>query len=345
MRSTVQEKAFLLLLVAVSLAFAWILSPVSGAILWATIFAILFAPLNRRIARTLKRTPAAIVTMLIVVVMVIVPLITIGNSLIDEVLNVSKMIRTGQLDFGAYLQHVWDELPEPLRRLLDQFELTDPHAVRQRLNAMAVKGGQYLASQAVSIGQNSLSFFFSMLVMLNLLYFLLRDGDPLSRQIQTAIPLRADQQQAFVSKFAVVIRATVKGNVLLALMRGAIGASVFWFLGIRAPLLWGVMMALFSLLPLVGPSLVWLPVAIYLLTTGEIWRAVFLIVCCTVVSSLVEGTMRPILVSKTAQVPDYLVLLSTIGGLAIFGVSGFVIGPLIAAMFVTAWGIAGRDPW
>jgi predicted PurR-regulated permease PerM len=86
-------------------------------------------------------------------------------------------------------------------------------------------------------------------------------------------------------------------------------------------------------------------VAVYLLTTGEIWRAVFLIVCCTVVSSLVEGTMRPILVSKTAQVPDHLVLLSTIGGLAIFGVSGFVIGPLIAAMFVTAWGIAGREPW
>jgi predicted PurR-regulated permease PerM len=101
-------------------------------------------------------------------------------------------------------------------------------------------------------------------------------------------------------------------------------------------------MALFSLLPLVGPSLVWLPVAIYLLTTGMIWRSFFLIVCCTAVMSLVNGIMRPILVSKTAQVPDYLVLLSTIGGLAIFGISGLVIGPLIAAMFVTAWGIAGK---
>jgi predicted PurR-regulated permease PerM len=345
MRTTVQQKAFLLLLVAVSLALAWILSPVSGAILWATIFAILFAPLNRRLTRALKRTPAAIATMLIVVVLVIVPLITIGNSLIDEVLNVSKMIRTGELNFGAYLERVLNELPEPLSRMLERFDLTDPAAVQQRLNEMAMKGGQYLASQAVSIGQNSLSFFFALLVMLNLLYFLLRDGDPLSSRIQNSIPLRADQQQAFVAKFAVVVRATVKGNIILALMRGAIGAAVFWLFDIRAPLLWGAIMALFSLLPLVGPVLVWLPVAIYLLSTGAIWSGVFLIVCCTIVASLVEGTMRPILVSKTAQVPDHLVLLSTIGGLGIFGISGFVIGPLIAAMFVTAWDIAGKDPW
>src|SRR3974390_3413501 len=106
MRTTVQEKAFLLLLVAVSLALAWILSPVAGAILWATIFAILFAPLNRRWTRPLKRTPAALATTLIVIVLVIVPLLILANSLIDESLSVSKMIRSGQLNFGAYIQRV-----------------------------------------------------------------------------------------------------------------------------------------------------------------------------------------------------------------------------------------------
>jgi predicted PurR-regulated permease PerM len=343
MHSTVQEKAFLLLLVAVSLALAWILSPVAGAILWATIFAILFAPLNRRLTRTLKRTPAALATTLIVIVLVIVPLLLLGNSLIDEGLSISKMIRSGELDFGAYLQRVFDQLPESFIRMLAHFELTDPPAVEQRLNAMAMKAGQYLGAQAVSIGQNSLSVFFALLVMLNLLYFFLRDGDPLSTRIQNALPLRAEQQVAFVTKFAVVIRATVTGNIILALMRGAFGAVVFWLLDIRAPLLWGAIMALFSLLPLVGPALVWLPVAIYLLSVGMIWRSIFLIVSCTVATSLAVGIMRPILVSKTVQVPDHLVLLSTIGGLAIFGISGFVVGPLIAAMFVTAWEIAGKD--
>jgi predicted PurR-regulated permease PerM len=345
MRTTVQEKAFLLLLVAVSLALAWILSPVSGAVLWATIFAILFAPLNRRLRRTLKRTPAALTTILIVVVVVIVPMITIANSLLDEVLNVYQMVRSGQLNIGAYLQHVFDTLPAPLIHLLERFDLTDPRAVQQRLTAIATTGSQRLATQAISMGQSSLSFFFALLIMLNLLYFLLRDGDPLSRRIQEAIPLRADQQEAFVTKFAVVVRATVKGNIIIALTRGALGALVFWFLDIRAPLLWGAMMALFSLLPLVGPALVWLPVAIYLLSIGAIWRCVFLIGFGTIVMSLVDSIMRPILVSKTAKIPDHLVLLSTLGGLGIFGISGFVIGPLIAAMFVTAWDIAGKDPW
>ncbi len=345
MRTTLQEKAFLLLLLAVSLALAWILSPVSGAVLWATIFAILFAPLNRRLRRALKRTPAAIATILIVIVLVIVPLYIIANSLLDEVLSVYQMIRTGQLNVGAYLQHVLDILPDPLIRLLEHFDLTDPRALQQSLNEIATRASQLLAAEAISIGQNSLSIFFALLIMLNLLYFLLRDGDPLSKRIQEAIPLRADQQEAFVTKFAVVVRATVKGNIIIALTRGALGALVFWFLDIRAPLLWGAIMALFSLLPLVGPALVWLPVAIYLFTVGAVWRGVFLIAFGTIVMSLVDGIMRPILVSKTAKVPDHLVLLSTLGGLSIFGISGFVIGPLIAAMFVTAWDIAGKDPW
>jgi predicted PurR-regulated permease PerM len=344
MRTTVQEKAFLLVLAAVSLALAWILSPVSGAVLWATIFAILFAPFNRRLGRTLKRTPAAITTTLIVVVLVILPVIVIANSLIDEALNIHQMIRSGQLNVGAYLQRVFDGLPAPLSRLLEHFDLTDPRAVQQRLNEMAMRGGQYLAAQAISIGQNSLSFFFALLIMLNLLYFLLRDGDQLSRRVQDGIPLRADQQEAFVSKFAVVVRATVKGNIIIALMRGALGALVFWLLDIRAPLLWGALMALLSLLPLVGPVLVWLPAAIYFLSIGAIWRGVFLIGYGTLVMSLVNSIMRPILVSKTAKIPDHLVLLSTLGGLGIFGISGFVIGPLIAAMFVTAWDIAAKEP-
>jgi predicted PurR-regulated permease PerM len=344
MRTTVQEKAFLLVLAAVTLALAWILSPVSGPILWATIFAILFAPLNRRLTRTLKRTPAAITTTVIVIVMVILPVIAIANSLINEVLNIHQMIRSGQLNVGAYLQRVFDRLPAPVSRLLEQIDLTDPRAVQQRVNAIATSAGQYFANQAISIGQNSLSFFLALLIMLNLLYFLLRDGDPLSRRIQEGIPLRADQQAAFVSKFAVVVRATVKGNIIIALMRGALGALVFWLLDIRAPILWGAVMALFSLLPLVGPPLVWLPVAVYLFTVGAIWRGVLMIAFGTIAMSLVNNLMRPILVSKTANIPDYLVLLSTLGGLAIFGISGFVIGPLIAAMFVTAWDIAAKEP-
>ena len=114
-------------------------------------------------------------------------------------------------------------------------------------------------------------------VMVYLLFFLLRDGDRLFDRIKTAIPLRAEQQTALFSKFTAVVRATVKGDILVSMVQGALGGLIFWFLGISAPLLWAVLMAFLSLLPAVGAALVWLPVAVYLLATGAVWKSMVLI--------------------------------------------------------------------
>ena len=134
-----------------------------------------------------------------------------------------------------------------------------------------------------------------------------------------------------------MIRATVKGNVLVAAAQGALGGLIFWFLGVQAPLLWAVLMAFLSLLPAVGAALVWAPVAIYFLVTGAIWQGVVLIAFGVLVIGLVDNVLRPILVGKDTKMPDYVVLLSTLGGMALFGLNGFVIGPVIAALFIAAW--------
>lgn len=131
----------------------------------------------------------------------------------------------------------------------------------------------------------------------------------------------------------------MKGDLLVALLQGALGGLIFWFLGTTASLLLGVLMAFLSLLPAIGAGLVWAPVAIYLLATGSVWQGVVLIAYGALVIGLVDNFLRPILVGKDTKMPDYVVLISTLGGIEAFGLYGFVIGPVIAAMFIAVWDI------
>jgi predicted PurR-regulated permease PerM len=337
---TLENRTFLLLIIAVSLAFAWILWPFYGAVLWAIVLATLFAPLHRRLSKSMRRRNlAALATVLIVVAMVIVPLTLIAASLLQEASGVYERIQSGELDFGRFFQQVLAALPAWAGNLLNRFGLTDLGAVLERLSAGLMKGSQFFAAQALNIGQSTFDFIVSLFVMLYLLFFMLRDGDELSARIKNAIPLRAEQQQALFSKFTTVIRATVKGDIVVAVLQGALGGLIFWFLGIRAPLLWGVLMAVLSLLPAVGTAMVWLPVAIYFLATGAVWQGVVLIAYGVLVIGLVDNFLRPALVGKDTKMPDYVVLLSTLGGISMFGLHGFVIGPMIAAMFMATWDI------
>jgi predicted PurR-regulated permease PerM len=341
-----EDRSFRVLLIALSLAFAWILWPFYGAILWATVIAILFAPLHRRLSRSMgqRRNLPALATLAIIVVMVIVPLTLIAALLLEETSSVYARIRSGELSFGRYFQQVFDALPPWATSVLDRFGLPHLEAVQERVSAGLMKSSEFLALRAINIGQNTFEFIVSLFVMLYLLFFLLRDGDELTWRIRKAIPLRAEQQRALFDKFIIVIRATVKGNIVVAVLQGALGGLIFWFLGIHAPVLWAALMALLSLLPAVGAGLVWLPVAIYLLATGAVWQGVLLIAYGVLVIGLVDNVVRPILVGKDTKMPDYVVLVSTLGGIAIFGLNGFVIGPVIAAMFMAAWEISLSAP-
>ena len=338
---TLEDKTFLVLVIAVSLAFALILWPFFGAVLWGTVVAIVFAPLYRRLLRLMRqrRNLAALATVMIILVMVILPMTLIIASLGQEAAGVYQRIQAGELNFGQYFQQVFAALPDWAANLLKRFRLTNLGAVQERLSAGLMKGSQFLAAQAINIGQYTFDFIVSLFVMLYLLFFLLRDGDGLSKRIQDAVPLRAEQQRELLNRFTIVIRATVKGNIVVALVQGALGGLIFWFLGITAPLLWAALMAVLSLLPAVGAGMVWLPVAVYLLATHAVWQGLVLIAFGVLVIGLVDNVLRPILVGKDTKMPDYVVLISTLGGIAIFGINGFVIGPVIAAMFMAAWDI------
>lgn len=173
--------------------------------------------------------------------------------------------------------------------------------------------------------------------MLYLTFFLFRDGQALIGHLKMAVPIRPSEQDALLAQFTLVVRATVKGDILVAMVQGGLGGLGFWVLGIHATLLWTVLMSFLALLPLFGAALVWLPFAVYFIATGAILQGVGLLVYGVLVVGLIDNFMRPFLVGQATKMPEFIVLISTLGGIATFGLQGFITGPVVAAMFIAVW--------
>ncbi len=339
--SRLEQKVFLALLLVVSVAFGWILLPFYGAVFWAVILAIIFAPIQRRLLARLnaRRNLAALATLFICLLVAVLPVILIAGVLVQEGTTLYKQIESGEIDIDSFVSHAKELLPASWQAQMQRFGLGDMDQIRERLASSALQGSQFLATKAFSFGQGTFQFMLSFFLMLYLLFFLLRDGRELVARIRKAVPLSDNQKRRLFSKFTRVVRATVKGNIVVAATQGALGGIIFAILGIPSAVLCGVLMAFLSLLPAVGAGVIWTPVAIYFLMKGLIVQGVILILYGVLVIGLVDNILRPILVGKDTKLPDYVVLISTLGGLSLFGLNGFVIGPLIAALFISAWGL------
>ena len=338
---TLQFKSLTVLLLLVTVAFIWILLPFYGAVFWAVILGILFAPMQRRLQQKFgwRRNLTALCTLGICLVIAILPVIILSVLLVQEGATLYNNIESGQLDIGAYLAQFKHSLPPYFQHLLDRFGMGELNGLREKIVKASMQGSQVLATQAFSFGQGTFEFVVSFGIMLYLLFFFLRDGAELVRKVRTAVPLEETHKRRLQLKFNRVVRATVKGNLVVAVTQGALGGAIFWFLDIPSALLWAVLMGFLSLLPAVGAGIVWAPVAVYFLLSGMIWQGVVLALFGVFVIGLVDNVLRPILVGKDTRMPDYMILISTLGGLAVFGLNGFVIGPLIAALFMSSWAL------
>ena len=214
-----------------------------------------------------------------------------------------------------------------------------PEGIKAKLSEQAVKISGILASNTVALGSITVNLVVDMAMMLYLSFFLVRDGERFRALLIRALPFGDHREELLFRKFAEVLRATIKGSVLVAMAQGALGGVIFALLDIRAPVLWGVVMSLLSLIPLVGAGLVWVPVAVYLLLTGDIVSGLVLMAYGVFVIGLADNVLRPLLVGRDTKLPDFMVLLSTLGGFMMFGMDGFVSGPLLAVFFVTVWQI------
>jgi predicted PurR-regulated permease PerM len=340
------ERGFLLaLLVLVTLAFAWLIGPFTGAILWGFIAAVLFAPIN---ALLLAQAPerknlAAGATLLLILAVVVLPALVFGAALISQAASIYAQFQSGELDFGRGFVAAERHLPKFALDWLASLGLGEFAAVQERISSGIASSVKPLLGQVVAAGQGTLAFFLSLGVMLYLTFFLLRDGDKLTAAIERCLPLPGSQRALLVSRFVTVVRATVKGSLIVAVLQGLTGGITFWALGIGGALLWGLAMGLFSLFPAIGTGLVWVPVTIYLLASGDVWRGGALFLCGFFIISMVDNVVRPVLVGRDAQLPDFVVLIATLGGFELMGFNGFVIGPLIAAIFMTTWEIYGDE--
>lgn len=341
----IEDAGFLVLVVLVTLAFAYLVAPFFGAILWGLVAAILFAPIYRRLRIRLngRDSLAATLTLLLILALVIAPAFLLGISLIQEAAALYAQLQTGQIDFTEIFDNIRGALPRVVRGWLDSTGLTDFDAARRMLGGSIASGLQSIASRALLFGQGALSFLAALGVMLYLTFFLLRDGKQLVNHVKSAVPLRPDLRDRLVENFVVVVRATMKGTVVVAIVQGVIGGMTFWILGVEAPLLWGLMMGFFSLVPAVGTAIIWVPVAIYLLVTGQLWEGAVLTFCGIFVIGMVDNILRPVLVGKETRMPDFVVLIATLAGIELFGLNGFIVGPMIAALFIAVWNLVSES--
>lgn len=313
--------------------------PFVTGIFWAVVLAILFFPIQKRLTKRLPRYPTvnALLTLLLAILVVLLPITFITQSVVSELYVLYQSIQSGSFDAGHLYEKILNGVPPTVHRWLDHMGFSNLEAMKDNISQFAKQAVQLIGNQAFNLGQNTFMFVIELGIMLYLMFFLLRDGEKLSNLITDAIPLSSTHKTRFMSRVATVVRATIKGNVAVAVCQGILGGLIFWVLNIPQPTLWGAVMAVLSLLPAVGAGLVWGPVAVYFLATGDIYKGVVLGLYGLLVISLVDNVLRPILVGKDTRLPDYLVLLSTLGGLSLFGLSGFVAGPLIAVLFLVAW--------
>jgi len=339
-----EDGGFLALVLLVTLAFGWLLTPYFGAILWGVVAAILFFPLNRRVVRRLNghANTASLLTLSLIVLLVIVPAIFIAFSLVQEATLIYGQLQSGEIDLDAMFRQMLNGLPTWAADMLRNWGLANFDAARDTIASSMAAGLDNIASQALTVGQGALRFLAALGIMLYLTYFLLRDGAQISERIKDAVPLHPDLRDELGRHFVVVVRATMRGSVVVAIMQGLVGGIIFGLLGIEGALIWGLIMGFFSLIPAVGTGIVWVPVAIYLLATGSTWQGMVLIATGVFVIGLIDNLLRPILVGHDTRLPDFVVLIATLAGLELFGLNGIIIGPMIAALFIAVWQTVAR---
>jgi predicted PurR-regulated permease PerM len=341
--TSVQRGFFFGLLFVVTLAFLWLIRGLLQPIFWAVALGIVVYPLHAwALTRTHGREAlAALASVSVIVIVVILPLVGIAAAVTAEATALYEQLGAGNLGVDDLFERATGEMPQ-IVALLERFGI-DPARLEGQLSQAAVTASQFIASRAVAFGQDTLRVAVFFFLMLYLLFFFLRDGQRLLEGLVRALPLGDERERHLLARFAEVSRATIKGTLVVGAAQGAVGGAAFALLGVGAPVLWGVVMALASIVPAVGPALVWLPASLWLLTHDRIVAGIALILVGVFIIGLLDNVLRPILVGRDTRMPDYLALLSTLGGLAAFGLAGIIIGPIIAAFFLSMWQMAHAE--
>lgn len=330
-----------ILAVAISVVFLWMIERFLIALLLAAIASGMFQPLYQRLLRLFRgrRPIASVATLIVAVCAVIGPAVLFCGMVTAEAVDLSRVV-------GPWVQHELGSAGE-LNRLFDRFPALAPLApyrdeILPKVGELAGGIGSFAVGALADLAQQTATFFFLLFVMLYSMFFFLMDGKRTLDKILYYLPLPHEDESRMVARFLSVTRATLKGTLVIGLVQGMLGGLAFWAVGIQGAAFWATVMAVFSAVPGVGTALVWLPAVAYLAAVDRWPAAVGLLAWCAIVVAGFDSLFRPRLVGKDTKMPDLMIFLSTLGGVLFFGALGLVIGPIIAALFITVWELYGE---
>ena len=337
----IQQVSFLLILAAVTFMLVWIAWPFATSLLWSGLAAIMFQPLYKWVLVKVRgrRNPAAVITLSIIFLAVVLPALWIGALVIEQALAVISALQDDPIDLAAWANQIYGMLPAPIQDMIDESGWSDMSQAQDRLQDLLGESSGMIASQAVSIGSGALGFFLAFGLGLYVTYFLLRDGSRIGETLLHSAPVEREIADRLAERFLGIVRATIKGSGVVGLVQGMLGTITFMIAGVPSALLFGVLMAILSLIPAVGTGLVWAPVGIWLIVIGEVWQGVFVLVSGFLIIGMADNVLRPILVGRDTGIPDWIILVTTLGGISLAGFSGIVLGPLVAGLFLASWSI------
>ena len=337
MTETHFRQTFLVLLVAaISITFVMMVRAFLLTILLAAIFTGLTYPLFARLARRLggRSGLAAIVTILVLVTLVVAPLLAVLAAGANEALRVTETIR-------PQLEQVVERPGEFNRRLrvLPGYHYIEPYRAQifSKAGELLAGASAFMFAALSATTRATAMFVFHLVILLYTMYFFLTGGPRLLVGVVGYLPLKEADKQRMLDQFVSVTRATLKGTILIGVAQGVLGGLAFLAVGIDGAVFWGTIMTVLSIIPGIGSALIWLPASIILMVTGEVWRGVALAAFGGVVIGSVDNLLRPMLVGRDTQMHELMIFFSTLGGLMMFGVMGFIVGPILAALFMTVW--------
>ncbi len=336
------RKAFLLfLVVGMTLVMVVILKAFLMTIVAAAVLAGLLRPVYRRLLTLMRghALAASAATVLLTLVVIVGPLIGIGGLVISQAAGITENVRPiveKSINSPSYLDQTLQRLPG-----YDRYLRPYRKQILTKAGEVVNSTGRFLMSSVSSGTLSTVSLIFDFFIALYAMFFFLIDGPKMLREILDHLPLRAEEKILLTDRFMSITRATVKGTLVIGVIQGSLSGLAFWVAGIPSVAFWTVLMIILSIIPVIGGALIWVPACIVLLATGQVGTAVGLALFCALIVGSVDNLLRPRLVGRDTKLHDLIILFSTLGGLLVIGPLGFIIGPVLAGLFVTSWQIFG----
>jgi predicted PurR-regulated permease PerM len=308
----------------------YLIRPFAYPIFWAAVVAILFHPVYTWINRHIKiASMSSVITAILVIVVLLLPLTLITILLIQESAQLYQQIISG--NYFSTVESVATQLEQTSLGPIIETAKTE-WTTYAATGAKALSA--FVLTNVKAITQNSIRFVFLTFIMLYTLYYFLKDGKRILSRIMHLSPLGDTYEAMLYERFTSTARATLKSTLIIGGIQGVVGGILFWLTGVEGVLVWAVIMTVLSIIPAIGSFLVWLPVGVIMLVSGQLWQGITIILVGAIIISNIDNILRPPLIGKDIQMHPLFVLFSTLGGIIIFGVSGFIIGPILMSLFL-----------